>query len=220
MTNNYRTIETPFYGIVAKEILSAVHGQMSDGLWENSRGYEKYWTNFKVIQNPDNRVVFYISKDLGSTWCNRWISNPLREMSDSDFLAWFAGKLKAVIQAEARDNNWVKGWWDRDNYWQKTSYLNYKNEISVSDVYCVYDMLKGRICHSPESTLERCFSKPADTNTIAMRDEIKVKRAKIVSDYNDRVADAERRFKLEKEAAWEAYRAAMDELAKLEKEVA
>ena len=220
MANNYRTIETPFYGIVAKEILAAVHGQMSDGLWENSRGYEKYWTNFKVVQNSDNQVVFLVNTQLSGEYCNRWHANPFYGMSDKDFLAWYAGKLKAVIQAEARDNSWAKGWWNRDNTEQKTIYLNYKNDVLVADVYCVYDWLLGRIDRSPAAIHSRCFGAAADANTIAMRDEIKAKRAKIVSDYNDRVADAERKFKLEKEAAYEAYHAAMDELAKLEKEVA
>jgi len=220
MTNNYRTIETPFYGIVAKEILDAVRGQMSDGLWENSRGYEKYWTNFNVVQNSDNHIVFHVSKDSGNTWCNHWYGNPFREMSDSDFLAWFAGKLKAVIQAEARDNHWVKGWWDRANYWQKSIYLNYKNDVTVADIYCVYDWLLGRPDRSIPDAHNHCFGKIADAETIAKKEEVVAKRRQIVEEYNTRIAEAEKKMKLEKEAAAEKYREAMAELAKLEKEVA
>lgn len=217
---SYRTIATPFYGVVAKEILDAVHGQMSDGLWENTRGYEKYWTNFKVVQNSDNRIVFHVSDESGSTWIRRWIVNPFRGMSDSDFLAWYAGKLKAVIQAEARDNRWVKGWWNHDNAEQKSIYLNYKNEVTVADVYCVYDWLLGRCQGHLGSVHDRCFGNAADAETIAKKEEIAAKRRQIVEEYNARIAEAEKKMKLEKEAAGEAYRAAMAALAKEEKEVA
>jgi len=213
---SYRTIETPFYGVVAKEILDAVHGQMSDGLWENSRGYEKYWTNFKVVQNSDNRVVFHVSNESGNTWISRWIVNPFRDMSDSDFLAWYAGKLKAVIQAEARDNHWAKGWWNRDNTEQKTIYLNYKNEVTVADVYCVYDWLLGRCQGHLGSVHDRCFGNAADAETIAKREAVEVERKRIVDEYNERLAEAEKKFKLEKEAAAEKYREAMAALSKLE----
>ena len=213
---SYRTIETPFYGVVAKEILDAVHGQMSDGLWENSRGYEKYWTNFKVVQNSDNRVVFHVSNESGNTWIRRWIVNPFRDMSDSDFLAWYAGKLKAVIQAEARDNHWVKGWWNRDNTEQKTIYLNYKNEVTVADVYCVYDWLMGRVDRSPAAVHDRCFGEVADAETVEKRQAVEAERKRIVDEYNERLAEAEKKFKLEKEVAAEKYREAMAALSKLE----
>ena len=214
-TSNYRTIETPFFGIVADEILRSVSGQMSDGLWENSRGYEKYWTNFNVTRHSDGRVVFHVSKDCGSTYCNRWYGNPFLNMSDAEFLAWYAGKLKAVIQAEARDNRWTKGWWNRDNTEQKTIYLNYKEEVTVADVYCVYDELLGR-CQGHLGTVhDRCFGNAADAETIAKREEIAAKKAKIIEDYNARLAEAEKNYKLEKEAAADAYRAAMAALSEV-----
>lgn len=208
-TSNYRTLETPFFGQQAADILKAVSGQMSDGLWENSRGYEKYWTNFEIVQNSDNRIVFHVSKDCGSTWCNRWYANPFVGMSDAEFLAWYAGKLKAVIQAEARDERWDKGWWDRDNTWQKTCYLNYKNEVTVAAVYCVYDWLLGRIDRSPAHVHFLCFGKVADVETIAKRQAVEAERKRIVDEYNERIAEAEKKFKLEKEAAAEKYREAM-----------
>ena len=210
--SNYRTIETPFFGQVAADILNAVSGQMSDGLWENSRGYEKYWTNFNVTRHSDNRVVFHVSKDSGNTWCNRWYGNPFRDMSDAEFLAWYAGKLKAVIQAEARDNRWTKGWWNRDNTEQKTIYLNYKEEVTVAAVYCVYDWLLGLQDRSSAAVHNLCFGNAADAETIAKREEIAAKKAKILEEYNARIAEIEKNYKLEKEAAGDAYRAAMTAL--------
>ena len=32
----------------AKEILNSVIGQMSDGIWENSPGYSRYWKNIDI----------------------------------------------------------------------------------------------------------------------------------------------------------------------------
>lgn len=216
----YRVLETPFFGEIANEILNSVSGQLSDGLWENSRSYEKYWTNFTVVRNSYNRTIFRVKTRCGGEYCGRWQPNPFVPMKESEFFAWYAAKLKAVIQAEARDNHWTKGWWNRNNTWQKSIYLNRKNEVTVADVYCVYDWLMGRIDRSPAAVHDRCFGEVADAETVEKREEIEMKRKQIVKDYADRIAEAEKTLKLEKEAAGDAYRAAMAALAEEEKEVA
>ena len=211
--DNYRTISTPFYGSTAYDIIRAVSGQMSDGLWENSRGYEKYWTQFQIRQLPNDQVVFLVSKDSGTPYCNRWYDNPFYNMSDKEFLAWYAGKLKAVIQAEARDNRWTKGWWRRDNTEQKSIYLNYSTDVFVADVYCVYDILKGRICRSPESTRERCFSKPANEEAVAKREDIIAKRIKILTDHNAAMDALKAKYEADRKALCDKYR---EDMAALE----
>ena len=212
----YRVLETPFFGEIANEILASVSGQLSDGLWENSRGYEKYWTNFTVVRNSYNRTIFRVKTRCGGEYCGRWQPNPFVPMKESEFFAWYAGKLKAVIQAEARDNHWVKGWWNRDNTEQKTIYLNRKNEVTVADVYCVYDWLMGRVDRSPAAVHDRCFGEVADAETVEKRQAVEAERKRIVDEYNERLAEAEKKFKLEKEAAAEKYREAMAALSKLE----
>ena len=205
----YRVLETPFFGEIVNEILDAVRGQMSDGLWENSRGYEKYWTNFTVVRNSYNRTIFRIKTRCGGDYYGRWQPNPFVGMKESEFFAWLGGKLKAVIQAEAKDNGWTKGWWNRDNTWQKSCYLNHKNEVTVADVYCVYDWLMGRIDRSPAAVHDRCFGEVADAETVEKRQAVEAERKRITDEYNARLASAEKTFNLQKEAAAEAYRAAL-----------
>ena len=53
-----RTIHTGLYGVQAKAVIDGVHGQLSDGKWENTPGYDKYWTNFAVETADDGEVVF------------------------------------------------------------------------------------------------------------------------------------------------------------------
>lgn len=210
---NIRKINTPFYSIVAKEILDSVLGQLSDGLWENSRGYDKYWQNFNVKRAADNQIYIEVNADSGnwSSWNNHWLENPFHSMSDSQFLDWLAGKLKAVIQAEAKDEKWQKGWWDRAEDKILTSYLNYDAEISIADVYCVYDFLKGRICRSSDAVVEKVFGKVADEETIRKNEEAKKAAAKHA--YDERLKKLADEYEANKKAAYDTYRKAIDEIA-------
>ena len=38
-------------------ILGSVLGQMSDGIWENTRSMEKYWKSLSYTVNPDGYIV-------------------------------------------------------------------------------------------------------------------------------------------------------------------
>ena len=177
-TEHVRTINTNFYGDYAIEILDAVSGQLSDGLWENSRGYDKYWTNFRVKRQPDNRIVFIINTDSYTMYCHRYLENPFVRMSETEFLTWYAGKLKRVINEEAHNKDWKKGWWKRDNTTNKSIYLNHKLDITVADIYCVYDGLLSRRHRSSDETNERIFGtarSAEETEAEVKRHEIKAK---------------------------------------------
>lgn len=218
-TNKTRTINTTFYGDHAAEILNAVAGQLSDGMWENSRGYDKYWTNFSVKRLDDNRVVFIVNTDSYNRYCGRFLENPFCRMTDTEFLAWYAGKLKAVIRAEAKDNNWKKGWWKRTNTTNKSIYLNYKLDITVADIYCVYDELLGRKSRADEEIHNRIFGKKADDATIAKRTEFAEAKAKAYADYKAHVAMLDEKLKkftaeidADKQQAYKIYCAVLDNL--------
>lgn len=220
-TNKTRTINTNFYGDHAYEILDAVSGQLSDGMWENSRGYDKYWTNFRVKRLDDNRIVFVLNTDYSTYYCNRYLENPFRRMTETEFLAWYAGKLKTVIRAEAKDNNWKKGWWKRDNTENKSIYLNYKLDITVADVYCVYDELLGRKNRVDETLRNRIFGQKADDVTIAKRAELAEAQAKALADYKKQVAMLDEKLKkftaeidADKKLAFQTYRALLENLEK------
>jgi hypothetical protein len=146
--NNFRKINTPFFSKKAYEILRSVLGQLSDGLWENSRGYEKYWQNFDVFRRSNGQVYFEVNTDRMLVVPGRpyhYYDNPFRQMSDAQFLNWIAAKLKAVIVAELKDESIPsREGWKRNNTTFESAYLSYKEKITVADIYVVYDWLKGR----------------------------------------------------------------------------
>lgn len=218
-TNKTSTINTNFYGVRAYEILEAVSGQMSDGLWENSRGYDKYWMNFRVKRLDDNRIVFVLNADSYTRYCNRYLENPFCRMTETEFLAWYAGKLKTVIRSEAKDNNWKKGWWKRDNTKDESAYLNYKLDITVADIYCVYDELLGRQTRADEEIRNRIFGQKADDATVAKRIELAEAKAKALADYKEHVAMLDEKLKkvtaeinADKEQAHKVYCAVLENL--------
>ena len=218
-TNKTRTINTTFYGDYAAEILNAVAGQLSDGMWENSRGYDKYWTNFSVKRLDDNRVVFIVNTDSYTRYCGRFLDNPFYNMSETEFLAWYAGKLKTVISSEAKFNNWPKGWWKRTNTTNKSIYLNYKLDITVADIYCVYDELLGRKFRADEKIHNRILGQKADDATIAKRTEFADEKVKALDEYNKQIAMLDEKLKkltaeinADKQQAYKIYCAVLDNL--------
>lgn len=142
---NPRIINTPFYSNKAKEVLSSVLGQMSDGIWENSGRMNKYWRFAEIKVAPNNRVYIEIENVSGkSNYDHRWTENGFSRMTDEEVLQFFANKVKYIMQLELKDDNITDGW-KRDNTEFMSSYLNYHEDISVAEVYCIYDILKGRM---------------------------------------------------------------------------
>lgn len=184
--NKARVLHTKLYGQRANDILSALSGTMSDGIWENSPSYNKYWLNFDVATAPNGETIIYVSTEYSRYWCNKHVSNPFLNMSESDFFAWLAGKLKTAIGIEAKDNKWQKGWWKRDNIKFTSCYLDRELDITIADIYCVYDRLLGRVNRSLDETNERIFG----TAKSAEETEAEVKRretkAKIDAAYTKR----------------------------------
>lgn len=220
-TEHTRTINTNFYGDHAYEILSAVSGQLSDGLWENSRGYDKYWTNFHVKRQDDNRIVFIVNTDSYRMYCHRYLENPFVRMSEAEFLTWYAGKLKRVISAEAHDNGWKKGWWKRDNTENKSIYLNRKLDITVADIYGVYDALLGRKDRTDAEFGKRIWGEKANDETITKRSELTEAKAKALADYREHIAMLDEKVKkfmaeidADKQQAHKVYYAVLENLEK------
>lgn len=112
------------------KIISAVIGQLSDGMWENSPRMNKYW-RFAQVKGVELQ-------------CNdeHWESG-FRGKSEEDIKHWFALKLKAVVQDEVGNN---KSGWSRDNM-RISDYISYHNDITVSHCYECYDFLLGRSGH-------------------------------------------------------------------------
>ena len=153
--NKARVLHTGLYGQRTHDILSALVGTMSDGIWENVRSYEKYWLNFDVATAPDGETIIYVNTESYRFWCHKYVLNPFINMGQTQFFIWLAGKLKTAIGIEAKDNGWPKGWWKRDNTTTTSCYLDRRLDITVADIYCVYDSLLGRVNRSSHETYAR-----------------------------------------------------------------
>lgn len=109
-----------------QEILGSVIGQMSDGIWENTRSMEKYWKSLRYDVDSDG---FIIIEDRHYV-----CANPV------DF---FANKIKQIVKIEADDNPRYGIEWSRSCS-ATTTYLNYYENITIGDCYELYERLKGR----------------------------------------------------------------------------
>lgn len=109
-----------------KDILSSVIGQMSDGIWENTRSMEKYWRSLDFKTDANGYLV--IIDRHGVT---------------SDPIEFMANKIKQIIKIEIDDGANLR--WERTcsripDYISRSS----SNPITVGDCYKLYEQLKGR----------------------------------------------------------------------------
>ena len=107
------------------EILRSCLGQMSDGIWENTRTMEKYWKSLSVSTSAAGEIVI---ED--------------RHGVCADPVDFMANKIKQIIKIEIEDGN------DRLS-WNRAcsgcpSYIGYGAAITVGDCYQLYELLKGR----------------------------------------------------------------------------
>lgn len=211
-----RIIHTGLYGEYAKEIIDAVHGQLSDGKWENTPGYDKYWTNFNVKTADDGEVLFIVNAEYNTRWGHKWLDNPFISMTDQQFKEWYAKKLKAVIMQELRDNGIKKGW-NRRNLDYKSCYLNYKLDVNVADIYCIYDQLLGRMIGITKyyaSTMVRALGTKRSDEETAKAKSLREAKEAVSKKYDDLVAAHREAQKKAEEEALAKVKAQFD--AKLE----
>ena len=133
-------------------VIDSVLGQMSDGYWENTSAYDKYW-KFAWVDLKNN--VLEIDKDSVKytkrpEWSPRYgqvyrtISTPnaFANMSEDAIKRYFAQKAKFLIKEEGLE-------WSRDNQ-EKTDWMDKRDTagnrapITVAEVYSAYDWLMGR----------------------------------------------------------------------------
>ena len=106
------------------DILSSIIGQMSDGIWENTRSMEKYW---KSLDFHTDAAGYIIIED--------------RHYTCADPVDFFANKIKQIIKIEIDDGN-TRLHWDRSCS-AIPSYIGRGSE-TVGDCYQLYELLKGR----------------------------------------------------------------------------
>lgn len=214
MNSNLKTrmIHTGLYGVQAKAVIDGVHGQLSDGKWENTLGYNKYWTNFAVETADDGEVVFKVNTEGSIMWCHHWHVNPFYNMAEAEFKKWIANKIKAVVNDERRDRKKF-GSWDRMNTDHTSLYLGHADEeygpvVTVADIYCTYEALFGRsigITKYDPSTICRVFGTKKTDEEAAKAKSIREAKECLKAKY------AQKRAELQK--------AKNEAVAKLEKEL-
>lgn len=131
-------IKTGLKGETNKNILEGVMGQLSDGIWENSRAMTKYWSYMDIVEE-DGELCIEVPSNFHVLW-----------NMDADPQAvktWFAKKVKAVAKEYLKDFSWEGGEWKRDctvtvhyfhgNYAAKTW-------PTVAEAYNAYEVLLGR----------------------------------------------------------------------------
>lgn len=204
-----RTIHTGLYGAQANAVIDSVHGQLSDGKWENTPNYDKYWTNFDVQTADDGEVIFMVNAENYTMWGHRFMLNPFYGMSDADFKKWIARKIKAVVNDERKDCSGF-GEWDRRNIDHTTAYLGTYDETlhavvtTVADVYCTYEALLGReidIAKYDSSTICNVFGTKKSNEETAEAKSLREAKEAVNKKYDDCVAaHREAQKKAEEEA--------------------
>lgn len=126
------------------EVIDSVLGQLSDGIWENSNGMNKYWM-FADVDGTNLDISDEMYENSYSYYRNP-TRNGFYGKSEKEIKDWFANKAKQVVKiwAEAYGKN-PKIIWDRNNT-DVVDYMGGHNvpNVTVADVYECYDFLKGR----------------------------------------------------------------------------
>ena len=153
MENSTLVIRTGMKDLVSKSILDNVLGQLSDGMWENSKSMEHYWP-FAEIEMIDNEVCVVIYKPGSSKrfsygrvndCCTNWFTRWDKLNSDpTKIKKWFARKIKAIVNENAKDypNLGIKFSQKCDvalDYMSNSNGINHK----VCEAYNAYKILRA-----------------------------------------------------------------------------
>lgn len=128
-----RIIKTSLKGDIAEHICGAIIGQMSDGYWENTPNYEKYWRFINVKKLSNGRIAFVVDEIDGKyNYDNKFIKNGFFMMSDTDVISFIAKKIKFILSKELISNGMKLS----DKFYnEKTVWLSHGHStITVKDV--------------------------------------------------------------------------------------
>lgn len=113
-------------------ILDSVLGQLSDGIWENTRAMQKYWQGISFLSSEDNHIIICFNKYL----C---------DASRLQVMKFLATKIKQVVKICID-----RGCWNPQMEWKRDcqadcEYLNCSSQVvRISDAYKLYDQLLQR----------------------------------------------------------------------------
>lgn len=106
------------------DILGSVMGQLSDGIWENSRHMEKYWKSMTYGPTADGMI---------------WIED--RHGTCDNPLDFFANKIKQIVKEEISDG------YTTGLEWSRLCGIHpayFHGDVTVGECYEMYELLKGR----------------------------------------------------------------------------
>ena len=135
-----KIIITNLKGQINYNILSSVDGQLSDGIWEDSRAMEKYWKYTKFVLNENNEVVLYIGSCAGG-----YGEGGFRDKDEKWIKRWFANKIKQVVKIECEDHNEEFKFNDKN-----------ENKLRYMNDYCYDYKSKEHANHIP--TVKDCYN--------------------------------------------------------------
>ena len=116
------------------EILQSLQGQLSDGLWEGSSRYEKYWKYINYVKDPaTGEVCIEVPEDYRWYFTYDWNDNSIKE--------WVAKKIKEYVKTIDK-KDWYPNLdlsWRRDNMTEVPGF-----DQPLKYLYATYDALLGR----------------------------------------------------------------------------
>ena len=189
--NKKRIIHTGLYSNVAKEIISSVIGQLSDGWGENNTANDKWWRFADCVQASDGEVLIEVSTesweyDEFRSYSHRYVYNGFHNMSDVEVMQKFAGWIKKTAKMEMNDEN-AGNQWNRGSE-MKLDYLNYHENVTAADAYFVYETLLGRDNdrkYAKSTVLKVAGKKLSDEATKANEEKAKQIEAQYAKDWHD-----------------------------------
>ena len=143
---NTTIIKTGLTDSISLNVLRSTLGQLSDGMWENSRKAERYWP-FADAEMIDGNVCLVISNDWhkGQHYMNGFFFD--LSMDPVRIKDYFAKKIQAVVRENAKDypTRGIKCTAKCEVALDYMSdYDNYDNEIRACDAHKVYAALKTK----------------------------------------------------------------------------
>lgn len=135
-------INTGLTDSASLNVLRSTLGQLSDGIWENSRKAERYWP-FADAKMIDGNVCLVISKESKSGYTNGFLYD--LSMSVTRIKDYFAKKIQAVVRENAKDypGRGIKCTANCDVALDYMSDYESDSEILACDAHRVYKALKS-----------------------------------------------------------------------------
>ena len=147
-------VATGLKGYKNYSILNNIIGQLSDGMWENSRVAEHYWPYVEIMMDDSDNVIIMVHKPGSNksyfarpnTGFDNWFVNPMKNIrcNHSEIRKYFANKLHALVTDERKNypshNIKFNANCDIESeyFWDSTNRKSHK----ISDIYNVYKALK------------------------------------------------------------------------------